>query len=215
MEIVDGFGDRLERAIKEWGPRPPKRPGAAGSINQFHQKVSKNLSPGAGTSYQTLWRIIAGTTVPSDEFIEEALRVLPKVRREWLVDGRPPATKVGEAADEMVRQVDIPIPDRPAHGSSAATAALAATWAVIAERYTPEELAEEVQAGDESLGKPRLTGSEMLFGQVISAVFSPLRTLEFDEQLPGEALDDFTISVATALRQYVRRTRANQGGGHG
>lgn len=107
MDELSTFGGRLKWAIKRYGPRPETRPGAEGSVNQFHQLLSGKVKAGAGAGYQTLWRIIADRAEPSEDFVRAALELLPGVRRDWLVDGDGPPTEAHTRA-ETAAEAEVP-----------------------------------------------------------------------------------------------------------
>jgi hypothetical protein len=104
------FGNRLERAIKKYGPRPQGQPGAEGSVKGFHEAIRSRIPRGGGASYQTLYRILAGAK-PSDAFVEAALAELPQVRREWLLEGTGPMSVTEEVTEGVMAAASEPEED--------------------------------------------------------------------------------------------------------
>jgi hypothetical protein len=105
---LETFGGRLERAIHEFGPRPGGWSGARGTVKGFHNKIKDLVPPGAGASYQTLYRILANEADPSPAFIDAALSCLPEVRREWLVHGEGAITHADAEAATVTAAVSVP-----------------------------------------------------------------------------------------------------------
>lgn len=201
---METFGERLQKAVEDHGPRPPSRPGSKGSVNQFCEQLKK-LPKGAGASYATVWRIIAGKAEPTPAFIDAALELMPQVRREWLVEGEGAMTVAGAVAERMAAPTaaDVPVPEMgPA--SDVMRIAFALAWKVFAAPYTAEQLAEPMQARS-SDGQPaaRVPRSEMLYARAVEALFAPLKAAGLPAR-QGAALDDFLAAVALALHAYAR-----------
>lgn len=220
------LGDRLKWAITTYGPRPPRRPGADGSINEFSARLEDHVEPGGGASYATIWRIIAGKAEPSDAFISATLEVLreatgQRVRREWLVEGEEPPTVSDlsgeDAAEEAIWLGGLPLEEYSRRHRSTREEALknelgrpipAVAKPVLHKALGRIGLLERFR--EEGLYEGQGQFRSELAERLGRAIAAPLEAFGIEaESCDGAELADYLVTTTTALARLVDHTVRN------